>query len=185
MKIKRNGYRYLFMPLFIMTFILPVKAQEAGAYLSDAGTNWLIGIAVFVLLLLIVTALLFWRWRQKTETAVIEPPIIAQPPPSEPFVKGTWLLSADDSDLPDTSPPPATPSPPDTPPQPVVPPPIETHTCPHCNKPIRPEAKFCASCGQSMEETAVFPSPTCPLCQQSVHPDARFCKNCGGYLPYG
>ncbi len=174
MKIKRKVYRYLFTlsyPILLLTYTLPAKAQEAEAYLSDTGTNWLIGLIVFVLLLLIVTALLFWWWRQKTETAVIEPPIIVQPPPSEPFVKGTWLLSTDDPALPDTPPPL------------IAPPPIEAHTCPHCDKPMRLEAKFCASCGQSTMETAVSPSPTCPLCQQSVHPDARFCKNCGGYLP--
>jgi sec-independent protein translocase protein TatA len=45
--------------------------------------------------------------------------------------------------------------------------------CYFCSTPVAKDAKFCPSCGKSLE------SPKCPNCN-SVNPlGSKFCKNCG------
>ncbi len=76
---------------------------------------------------------------------------------------------------------------------------MSTSTCPNCGKPVRPGARFCGHCGQSVPATppaqppAAAPQPppqplpqaqpsagaACPHCGQPVRPGARFCKSCG------
>ena len=69
--------------------------------------------------------------------------------------------------------------------------------CPSCQHPNRPEAKFCAKCGQrltapAVQPTVVAPEPApppppaatmtpviCPYCGQSNRAGAKHCQNCG------
>jgi hypothetical protein len=56
---------------------------------------------------------------------------------------------------------------------PVVPPAPETQaTCPSCNKPLRPGAKFCDGCGAKI-------LTNCAKCGAALRPGAKFCQNCG------
>ena len=63
-----------------------------------------------------------------------------------------------------------------------------TSTCPHCGKPIRPGAKFCGSCGKTIQTAQPQPSSpdaqvACPHCGKPVRKDARFCASCGQSIP--
>jgi RNA polymerase subunit RPABC4/transcription elongation factor Spt4 len=46
-------------------------------------------------------------------------------------------------------------------------------TCPNCQAQVPAGAKFCNSCGQSVEPKA------CKNCDTPVAPGAKFCGNCG------
>ncbi len=48
-----------------------------------------------------------------------------------------------------------------------------TKNCPHCNTQNQSLAKFCKSCGQSMDRIL------CRSCQTEMRPNARFCQRCG------
>lgn len=63
-----------------------------------------------------------------------------------------------------------------------------TNACPHCGKPLRPGARFCGSCGKTLQESKVTPptqseKTTCPHCGKPVRPDAKFCPSCGQSIP--
>ena len=45
--------------------------------------------------------------------------------------------------------------------------------CPQCNAPSGPQARFCTSCGASLQ------SPACAKCGQALAEGARFCTACG------
>lgn len=62
-----------------------------------------------------------------------------------------------------------------------------TGTCPNCGNPVRPGARFCGSCGASLESgtSTTFVQPagsTCPHCGKPVRTDAKFCPSCGEEL---
>lgn len=72
---------------------------------------------------------------------------------------------------------------------------MATTTCPKCGKPIRPGAKFCGNCGNTITDAppaAAVPPPTpavqtggqpgmdaCPHCGKPMRKGARFCSHCG------
>jgi len=59
-------------------------------------------------------------------------------------------------------------------------------SCPKCEKPIRPGAKFCGHCGETVSSAAAGAqqqappngSP-CPHCSKPVRKGAKFCSHCG------
>lgn len=59
-------------------------------------------------------------------------------------------------------------------------------SCPHCQAPLRPEAKFCSSCGKLLPVKAMappLPPPSiCPACGKPSSAGARFCTSCGKAL---
>jgi len=58
---------------------------------------------------------------------------------------------------------------------PPVPPAPSVVLCPSCKTENRAKARFCRSCGSSLQ-----PSPTiCPHCGESNSATARFCRRCG------
>jgi subtilisin family serine protease len=77
------------------------------------------------------------------------------PPPPGPYV-----------------PPPPSPVPP--PPQPGAAPQSQVTQCPHCGAVVRPGARFCAACGNSL-----MPARPCPHCGAPVKEGVRFCGRCG------
>ncbi len=52
----------------------------------------------------------------------------------------------------------------------------EKLTCPHCSEPIVKDAKFCPSCGKSLQ------SAKCPNCGAANDSGSTFCKECGKKL---
>ncbi|KYG90907.1 SPFH domain-containing protein [Metasolibacillus sp. FSL H7-0170] len=53
---------------------------------------------------------------------------------------------------------------------------IDKHSvCPSCNEKVKPNSKFCNSCGANMEKK-VF---ACPSCNFENNENANFCGNCG------
>ena len=48
--------------------------------------------------------------------------------------------------------------------------------CPHCGTINKPEAMFCASCGNPIGMS------TCPNCGADIEPDADFCETCRHYI---
>src|SRR5882672_147261 len=46
-------------------------------------------------------------------------------------------------------------------------------TCPECKKPLKPDAKFCGSCGAKIEQKL------CAGCKAPLKPGAKFCPSCG------
>ncbi len=68
-------------------------------------------------------------------------------------------------------------------------------TCPHCQTPNRPNAKFCVKCAAPLGTAPASPpetipppqpplepqteSPACPHCGTVINPKARFCARCG------
>jgi RNA polymerase subunit RPABC4/transcription elongation factor Spt4 len=56
-------------------------------------------------------------------------------------------------------------------------------TCPNCNNPLRPEARFCPRCGYALP--AVVPeqhnalSGACDYCGAAYRTEAKFCPSCG------
>lgn len=67
-------------------------------------------------------------------------------------------------------------------------------TCTQCGATMRPNAKFCRTCGAAtpviVGEATVGPVPegvagvvTCPRCDHSNPADSRFCRSCGTTLP--
>jgi predicted amidophosphoribosyltransferase len=58
-------------------------------------------------------------------------------------------------------------------------------TCPSCGKPVAKDARFCASCGAGIPETAPAQAPAakaesvCPQCGNALAADAMFCAVCG------
>jgi hypothetical protein len=69
------------------------------------------------------------------------------------------------------APPPPFPTP--SPPQPGAAPQSQVAQCPHCGAAVRPSARFCAACGNSI---LVRP---CPNCGAPVREGVRFCGRCG------
>lgn len=49
--------------------------------------------------------------------------------------------------------------------------------CQKCGSPLKPEMKFCESCG-----TRVAALPVCPGCGAALNPGAKFCESCGKAL---
>lgn len=52
-----------------------------------------------------------------------------------------------------------------------------TATCPHCEKPLAANAKFCPECGASLKL-----KDKCPKCGAKLLPNAKFCADCGEKL---
>ncbi len=61
----------------------------------------------------------------------------------------------------------------------------QAKTCPKCYTPNRPQAKYCAQCGQPLGAARVISPPQgaatvyCPRCRASNRADARNCAQCG------
>jgi len=62
-------------------------------------------------------------------------------------------------------------------------------TCPHCNAPNGPEARFCTSCGGGLDPSADRPSPpprddtiTCNRCHGTNQRGLPYCQFCGARL---
>jgi len=62
------------------------------------------------------------------------------------------------------------------------------NTCPKCNRPVRPGAKFCGFCGTTLTPVRLVASPqpaknngaaNCPHCNAPLRPGVKFCANCG------
>jgi subtilisin family serine protease len=75
--------------------------------------------------------------------------------------------------------PPPPPGPYMPPPSAPVPPPgaapqSQVVQCPHCGAMVRPGARFCAACGNSL-----LPDRACPHCGAPVKEGVRFCGRCG------
>ena len=49
---------------------------------------------------------------------------------------------------------------------------VATIPCPNCGKPVAPDAKFCAECGQPLKKA-------CSNCGAELAPGAKFCAECG------
>jgi hypothetical protein len=54
--------------------------------------------------------------------------------------------------------------------------PAPQNICPSCNSTVRPEAKFCPSCGARIPVV-------CSRCNAPLSPQAKFCPNCGQKTP--
>jgi DNA-directed RNA polymerase subunit RPC12/RpoP len=55
--------------------------------------------------------------------------------------------------------------------------------CPHCGHDLRPGARFCSRCGQTLTARPAEPHPTvCPRCGHPLRLGARFCGSCGQKL---
>jgi Ca-activated chloride channel homolog len=53
-------------------------------------------------------------------------------------------------------------------------------SCTRCGAALRPKAKFCAHCGQVVDEQLISSSSlTCPRCHRPMRSGARFCSSCG------
>jgi hypothetical protein len=87
---------------------------------------------------------------------------------------------------------------------------VTVQTCPNCNSPVRPGAKFCGNCGQLMPNPAPFSRPEeaglsespqtaasqaglggdiqngipCQNCGQINHPGSKHCAYCGAPLEF-
>ncbi len=67
-----------------------------------------------------------------------------------------------------------------------------TGICPHCNKPVRPGARFCGNCGRALVAPTMPPTPPqppqsqlggiCPRCGKPIRVGARFCPYCRALL---
>lgn len=69
-----------------------------------------------------------------------------------------------------------------TPPVSPAPGPLATAgtTCPRCGQALRPQARFCAHCGQAVAvQTTGQPAIHCPNCGRPLRSQARFCSGCG------
>lgn len=61
------------------------------------------------------------------------------------------------------------------------------NTCPACGRPVRPGARFCAGCGQTLAPPPAAPGPAvqaaappqCRQCGAPLRPGAKFCSKCG------
>lgn len=62
------------------------------------------------------------------------------------------------------------------------------NTCPKCNRPVRPGAKFCGFCGTTLTPVRLAASPqpaknngaaNCPHCNAPLRAGVKFCANCG------
>ena len=62
------------------------------------------------------------------------------------------------------------------------------NTCPKCNRPVRPGAKFCGFCGTTLTPARLVASPqpaknngaaNCPHCNAPLRAGVKFCANCG------
>lgn len=55
--------------------------------------------------------------------------------------------------------------------------------CPHCGRPVRTGARFCAACGKPISLPPSAPSQVatahCRQCGQALRPGAKFCAKCG------
>jgi membrane protease subunit (stomatin/prohibitin family) len=49
---------------------------------------------------------------------------------------------------------------------------VATIPCPNCGKPVAPDAKFCAECGQPLKKA-------CSNCGAELAPGTKFCPECG------
>jgi cytochrome c-type biogenesis protein CcmH/NrfG len=61
------------------------------------------------------------------------------------------------------------------------------NNCPKCSAPVEPGARFCSSCGTTIEQQAAAPkstggSRTCTICGQRNESDATTCVSCGSLL---
>ena len=60
---------------------------------------------------------------------------------------------------------------------------MSSNLCPNCHTPNKPQARFCASCGQQMPSQPLAPPSAggvnCPSCQIPLRAGARFCPSCG------
>lgn len=123
------------------------------------------------------------------------PPPWSAPPPEQP-AQPTWPVPPPEQARPPAqptqptwpAPTPAQPTQPTAPPPSPAPPPTQPAqaiSCPRCGNPLRPEARFCGSCGFSQSDPSASPQPhalACPNCGQSVRPGVRFCGSCGHQL---
>jgi len=50
----------------------------------------------------------------------------------------------------------------------------EAIACPHCHTEVRPDARFCQHCGESL-----VAGDRCGSCEAPLAPDAKFCARCG------
>lgn len=57
---------------------------------------------------------------------------------------------------------------------------VRASSCPTCQAPVEPAAKFCMSCGAKLAQEK--PKATCPNCSHEVSVGAKFCSNCGSSL---
>jgi hypothetical protein len=77
------------------------------------------------------------------------------------------------------------PQPMPTPPQSIPQPPssVATVACPHCGRPVRMGAKFCASCGRTLTPAPAPPLAAAPArcahCGELLRLGAKFCRKCG------
>lgn len=56
-------------------------------------------------------------------------------------------------------------------------------SCSSCGSELGPQAKFCPSCGTSLEEDGeAKEEPQCPSCGATVPSDSRFCSECGSSI---
>ena len=50
--------------------------------------------------------------------------------------------------------------------------------CARCGESMRPSAKFCQGCGQSVNDVQLGDEMHCPNCGQTTRPGAKFCSKC-------
>lgn len=126
---------------------------------------------------------------QPTPPAESEAPV----PPSLPAAPHAQTYVPPAANVPLVPPAPPTPPAANTPapapvPAPVIPPPPAAQgtqeilskapqACPHCQRALMPNARFCDNCGRP-----VIAIPTCPNCGTRVVENAKFCHNCGTML---
>lgn len=53
----------------------------------------------------------------------------------------------------------------------------EADHCPHCGASLKPDSRFCSSCGGKIETEPQV--NICPNCGAAGKPDAIFCNSCG------
>jgi subtilisin family serine protease len=164
----------------------PPPLPTATPVITSDQSSLPLTVLVALLILVIVAAIVVIIFALRRSA----PPPRSSAPPSAPPVTGQPVAGPS----PALSPRPPY-EPPTLPASAALPP---TMPCPHCGKPVRVGARFCAACGQSITPPQVAPPPsptpvalppvaspptpvstTCKNCHQPLRPGAKFCAKCG------
>ena len=158
-------------------YVVPTQAPVPPSPPDGGGGIALLGVGIVVIGLgcggvlflfvgLIVLIVLIRRGRRARPRPM---PVPMAPPPSVPH-PGAY------SPPPVPTPPqyPAAPQQPPAVPQPPAASQPASGVCPHCGAVVRPNARFCAACGNS-----IVPARQCPHCGASLREGVHFCPRCG------
>ena len=153
-------------------------------------TLTLILIGVGVVVVAVVVIIIIAASKKKKKPAEVQPAYVPQPQFQQVPVQPQFPQQQPQPQFPQQQPQPQFQQPVQPPVQPQlqqpaaipVEAPVSTagHTvCPGCGLPVAPDARFCDSCGFSLQTIEVIPSNQCPQCGAPLTPGAKFCNTCG------